>query len=261
MGKKKSIILAALVLIAAGAAVYYFFLTPPSTEEAVGVTPQKSPGTEDFTVEEEIEPIEVDLDKSDDLVRKLVEELSSNPGLARWLVSENLIRTFVSIVDVIANGGSPRRLIDSIQIEGDFQVSQTEGRLFINPRSYRRYDRIADIIASLDTDGCVKLYKQLRLPIRQAYRELGYPEGDFNVTLKRAIQALLETPIVEDRIYLGKDVITYTIADPKLERLSPAQKHLLRMGPDNMRAIQAKLQEIAQAMGFLNGRSGSLSEY
>ena len=96
------------------------------------------------------------------------------------------------------------------------------------------------------------LYKQLRLPIQQAYRELGYPEEDFNATFKKAIMSLLETPVVEDRIFLDKDVLTYTMKNPELEDLTPAQKHLLRMGPDNIRAIQAKLQDIAYRLGFLN---------
>jgi hypothetical protein len=39
--------------------------------------------------------------------------------------------------------------------------------------------------------------------------------------------------------------IGYAYADPRLEGLSPPQKQLLRMGPENVKAIQAKLREIA----------------
>ena len=251
MARKKTLILVGIVILAAaGVAVYYFYLAPRQPEGTPVPLPQDQAVAEHVQPKEEIEPIEVELNESDDLVREMVKRLSSNPELARWLASDNLIRTFVSTVDVIAHGGSPRRLIDFIEIGGDFEVSQTEGKVFINPRSYRRYNRIAEIFASLNTQGCVKLYKQLRLPIEQAYEELGYPEEDFSDTLKKAIQTLLETPIVEDRIYLEKDVVTYAFADPELEKLNPAQKHLLRMGPDNIRAIQTKLQEISQAMGF-----------
>ncbi len=252
MSKNKTMILAALVvLVAAVAAVYYFLFMPTSEEPVSELMPQEISIDKDLQPEEEIEPIDVELDRSDDLVRKLVDELSSHPGIARWLMSENLIRTFVSTVDVIANGDSPRRLIDFIEPDGIFQVSRTGGRIFIDPRSYRRYNRITDIFTSLDTEGSVKLYKQLRIPIQQAYKELGYPEGDFNETLKKAILALLETPVVEDRIFLDEEVITYTMVDPELEQLSPAQKHLFRMGPENIRKIQTKLREIAQALGFL----------
>ena len=158
----------------------------------------------------------------------------------------------MSAVDLIAHGDSPRVSVDFIELRGNFQASKAEGQEFMNPKSYQRYERIAGIIASLDTEGFVILYKQLRLPIQQAYRELGYPEEDFNSTLQKAIVSLLETPVVEDKIYLKKGVLVYTMKNPELEDLTSAQKHLLRMGPDNMRAIQAKLEAIAQRLGFLN---------
>jgi len=39
------------------------------------------------------------------------------------------------------------------------------------------------------------------------------------------------------------------MADEDLENLSDAQKHLLRMGPQNTRKIQNKLWEMAVALG------------
>ncbi len=250
MGKHKTlIVVVAIVLIAAGA-IYYFYLRP-EPEDTTAVTPEGSKAGEGVP-DEEIEAIEVELDKSDDLVRSLVKELSSRPEVARWLLTDNLIRRFVAAVDLIANGSSPRVPIDFIELSGDFQINRAEGQEFIDPKSYQRYDRVAEIFSSLDTRGFVVLYKQLRLPIQKAYRELGYPEEDFNSTFKKAIISLLETPVVGDKIYLNRDVLTYTMENPELEALTPAQKHLLRMGPDNIRAIQAKLQDIAYTLGFLN---------
>ena len=43
---------------------------------------------------------------------------------------------------------------------------------------------------------------------------------------------------------------SYHFADPALEELSPAQKTLLRMGPGNARLVQAKLRELAPALGL-----------
>ena len=53
-------------------------------------------------------------------------------------------------------------------------------------------------------------------------------------------------------IRLEEKVISYSMAamaDEKLEDLSDAQKHLLRMGPKNTAKIQGKLREIAKALG------------
>jgi len=78
---------------------------------------------------------------------------------------------------------------------------------------------------------------------------LGYPNEDFQNTLIRAIRELLGTPLVEGDIVLEQAVATYQMADEDLEDLSDAQKHLLRMGPQNVRKIQSKLREMAVALG------------
>lgn len=250
MGKHKTLIAVVVIVLIAAGAVYYFYLRPePETPD---VPSQEAPAGEGVDLGDYIEPIEVELNESDDLVRSLVKELSSRPEVARWLLTDNLIRRFVAAVDLIANGESPKTPMDFIELKGNFQVSKEEGQEFINPKSYQRYARIAEIISSLDTKGFVTLYKQLRLPIQEAYRDLGYPEEDFNSTLKKAVISLLETPVVENRIYVDRDVLTYTMENPELEDLTSAQKHLLRMGPDNIRMIQAKLQDIAYTLGYLN---------
>ncbi|MHB8877533.1 MAG: DUF3014 domain-containing protein [Myxococcaceae bacterium] len=41
--------------------------------------------------------------------------------------------------------------------------------------------------------------------------------------------------------------------DPALEGASPAQKQLLRMGPDNGRIVKEKLRELARALKLPSG--------
>jgi hypothetical protein len=45
-------------------------------------------------------------------------------------------------------------------------------------------------------------------------------------------------------------VLTYAFANQDLEQLSGAQRHLVRMGPDNARKIQAKLRKLRVAFGW-----------
>ncbi len=42
--------------------------------------------------------------------------------------------------------------------------------------------------------------------------------------------------------------VLWEFRDPTLEGLSPPQKHLLRMGPANVRLIQSKIREIQAAL-------------
>ena len=48
---------------------------------------------------------------------------------------------------------------------------------------------------------------------------------------------------------IGKAIV-YAFAEDDLERLTGAQKHLLRMGSSNAARVQAKLAELHQAFGW-----------
>jgi hypothetical protein len=89
--------------------------------------------------------------------------------------------------------------------------------------------------------------------MQEAYKDLGYPDTDFDTTLIRAIVEMLQVPVVKD-ILLEKKVVSYAMVDPELEGLSQAQKHLLRMGPENILRIQSKLRDLAQALGIPSSR-------
>jgi hypothetical protein len=56
--------------------------------------------------------------------------------------------------------------------------------------------------------------------------------------------------VVEGPVELKEKIVSYQFADPGLEGLRPAQKHFLRMGPGNVRKVQAKLRQLAQALGI-----------
>ena len=61
---------------------------------------------------------------------------------------------------------------------------------------------------------------------------------------------LLKTPVVDGDVALASKSVAYEFADPRLQSLSSAQRQFLRMGPRNVRLIQAKLREIAPLVGI-----------
>ena len=242
-----------LILVLAGS-LYYFLIykkgdkdkgkleTPPAAalEKEIPLPPPSDASAKP--------PVE--LDKSDDLVRQLAKEISSHPRISQWLQSKDLIRRFVAAVDNIANGLSPRAHIDFFVPPGEFQAVKRGGIYIADPEGYGRYHTVTDVFVSLDSKQCVSLFRALKPLCQEAYRDLGYPDQDFEQTILRAMVELLETPVVEGDIVLEKAVLNYVMLDPELEGLSDAQKHLLRMGPENVGAIQAKMREMAIAFGF-----------
>jgi len=133
---------------------------------------------------------------------------------------------------------------------GAFGVVQRSNNLYVDPRSYDRYNAQADAVASVDGAGSARVYTTLRPRIQEAYRELGVGNESFDRTLERAIRHLIETPAPSREPALEPRGIGYGFVDVKLEDLSGAQKQLLRTGPRNMRLIQDKLREIGRALGM-----------
>ena len=122
------------------------------------------------------------------------------------------------------------------------------GAVTIDRASYRRYDRYAQAVAAIDANGAARVYQTLKPRIDEADRNFG-GAGNFDTELERAISELLKVPVIDGDVALQPSGtgIGYVFADAKLEGLSAAQKQLLRMGPENVRTIQAKLREIANA--------------
>ena len=190
------------------------------------------------------------LDESDALVRTLITRLSSHPQVAAWLTTDHLIRNMTVVVTNIANGQTPSKHLRAVRPLGTFAVRHTSGEIWLDPASYRRYDNLAGTVEGLDARGVARFYRTVKPRIDEAYRDLGAPDGDFDRTLERAIVMLLRTPIVDGDVRLRADKVSYTFEDPALEGLSKAQRQFLRMGPGNMRAVRAKLREVARHLGI-----------
>jgi hypothetical protein len=132
---------------------------------------------------------------------------------------------------------------------GGFQVEERGEDLVVNSRSYSRYLPLATAATSINAEGAAKLYSSLKPRIEEAYAELGQT-NTFDQTLERAIVLLLRTPVPNGRVSVEPNGVNYRFADPALEKLTPSQKLLIRFGPDNQRAVQTSLRNIALALGI-----------
>jgi hypothetical protein len=251
------VILAAVAILAAAGAYYYWTGPDPAQNAPAAVAPERRGGEQSRRLAEPGEDIPLPpLDESDELVRQLVRKLSEHPTVAAWLATDGLIRSFTVVTVNIANGSHPERHLRAIAPSEPFLTRGDEGRQTIDPGSYARYDRYAAAVAEIDARGAARLYATLKPRIEEAYRELGEPSRSFDEVLERAIVQLLRVPVVNGPIALTPKPMSYAYADPRLEALTPPQKHLLRMGPNNVRLIQEKLREIAGYLGFEVAKEG-----
>lgn len=246
-GRRPSVWVALAILVALIGAVAYFIygrqpLPPEQAAESRAARTQAPPAPP-------AEPLPA-LDASDALIRQLVASFSSHPQLASWLATPDLVRTFVAMVDKIAIGASPAKDAAFARPKQPFQVTGSGQAVQMSQASYDRYNTIAGVIDSVNIDGAAKAYARIKPLCEQAYRDLGYPDGDFDKKMSLALARLLDTPVPEGPVELLSTSVAYQFADPDLESLSSPQKQLLRMGPRNMRIVQAKLREFVKAAGL-----------
>jgi hypothetical protein len=245
----------AAALIVLGVAAYLYFGGSTVPEDAVRteteqVVPPQSGARLPAEPGEDI-PLPP-LDQSDTLVRELVSRLSSHPRVVAWLTTDQLIRNFALVTVNIADGHTPAPRLRPLVPAGTFEVLSEGGRSVIGPRAFERYNSHAAAVSGIDARGAARLYATLRPRIDEAYNELGAPHGDIDTTVERAIARLLQTPVVEGPIPIEPAGALFRYADPRLESLTPAQKQLLRMGPANVRIVQAKLREVSRHLGIPN---------
>jgi Protein of unknown function (DUF3014) len=238
------------ILIAAAAVALYVLRRPAALPMANPTRTEASPPSS-VSLGGQVQPVAVPpLGESDPLVRSLVRALSAAPAVVAWLTTNNLIRNFTVVVSNIAEGSTPQRLLGPLHPSSPFQTSERDGRLFIDLRTYARYDGIADAVASIDPAAAASVYATLKPRISEAYAELGPADPSFDRVLERSIVVILATPIVDGPVGLKPKGIGYAFADDRLENLSGAQRQLLRMGPRNSRIIQEKIRAVALALGM-----------
>lgn len=254
--RRPSLILLVGAVVVVAAAIWLVVSRPTAPPAASGtdaVVNQPTAGTTDRTLGGAPSDVTVPaLDQSDALVRQLVQQLTSHPAVAAWLSTTGLIRNFTVVVANIADRMTPSRHLRALRPGGAFATTTNGNRLVIDQSTYHRFDGVAAAAASIDAQGAARLYATLKPRIEEAYRDLGHPDTSVDRAIEAAIVELLRTPIVDGPIPVspGSKGIGFVYTNADLEALTPPQKQLLRMGPDNARTIQRSLRSIALALGI-----------
>ena len=192
------------------------------------------------------------LDDSDDFVRVQMAE-AMNASVRSWLDEEDLVRRFATILDNAAMGDYPRRQLRFIEVPGKFQVIKSGDEIFLDERSYARYDGIVDSFVAITPERTSQLLRMFSPLVTQALAGIGY-RGGFEDALAAAADEVLATPELQGAVALVQPKVVYEYRDPDLEALSALQKQVLRMGPSNVGRLKAHVREIVAAMGLSPGK-------
>ena len=253
----------AAILIVAGA----FYLrgrsapTPAAAVDAA-VAPDATASLDAELPEEVVEP-EVDpgtgMKRTPDQILRIVAARGSpSPELEGWLSADGVLRRTAAAVLLLSQGRSPRSMLGFIQIGEPFKVVDTlvaskgkgDDRILIAPESHARYDVLARVIKGADVAEWGRGYRRLRPHFNAAFAEVAEPEQRFDDVLAAAISRLLAAKVPEGPIELVERGAVFLYADPALESLSEAEKHMIRLGPANAAVVQEALRVFARNAGL-----------
>ncbi|MCC7178025.1 MAG: DUF3014 domain-containing protein [Acidobacteria bacterium] len=189
------------------------------------------------------------LEQMDPFLRGLLGALSARPELARWLATDGLIQQMAAAIDRVSRGASPASDLRVLAPDREFLTTRRGRSREVDSASYARYDGIAATLAGMDPAAVARIYRTIRPRLDEAYKAMGRADSDVDVAVQRALEVLVATPIPEGpiRVVEGRGA-TWAFADPALEALDPAQKQLLRMGPDNAARVIDTLRRIQQQL-------------
>lgn len=167
----------------------------------------------------------------------------------------DLPRRIVTTIDNLGRAQASSSLWPVNPPPGTFTTDRSGTAEVIATANYARYGRHVQALESVDLARASAAYRRLYPVFQQAYEDLGYPGKYFNDRLVAVIDLLLATPDAPGpwavRLpELGADLmperpwVLYEYEDPALQSLSAGQRMLLRMGPDNLRRVKARLREI-----------------
>jgi hypothetical protein len=194
------------------------------------------------------------LDHSDAAIGNAIEATIGNRAFAQWLVPDKLILHIVATLDNLPRQQAPVQAWPVKPAPGMFLVVGAGPTLQIAASNAARYVPYMRLLQRIKVERLVSVYLDFYPLFERAYKELGYPKGDFNARLLVVIDNLLGAPEPAPPVRLAQPHVVYTYADATLESASAGQKILMRLGLRQEQEVKSKLRQIkAELLRHMRG--------
>jgi len=190
------------------------------------------------------------LSASDVMLRELFATLSRHPLLARVLAQPGIVRAAVLAVVQIGDGKTPVVPLDAMRPSERMKLMGGAASGRIDPTSYGRWDGPVRALLDINATDAAQVYVNVKPLFDEAYGELGYPGGNFDEAIVRAIKMLVDTPEAPADLVLLERPAYFEHDDPALKALRPVQKQLLLTGPEHRRQVITWLRRFAATLAL-----------
>lgn len=181
---------------------------------------------------------------SDDDVLAAIATLTGSDTTRVWLYPEHVIERIVASVDALPRQKLAQRVWPLRPVAGEFAVVDAEQGKAIAAENAARYVPYVRAFDALDSTATIAAYHRWYPLLQRAYRQLGYPNAQFNDRLVQVIDHLLAAPTPPEPIAVQFNGVLYEYVDPALQSASVGHKLMLRMGADNARLFKRKLKRM-----------------
>lgn len=262
MNRSQSILLVVGLVLLAG--IGYILLSDepkPSQVEAEPVAPSPierelrpepeaipEPTTEDtepVEPEPQLLPVAESIDGSHEYIVAVLNHLS--PSLTQWMVSEELLRKWVILIDQIADGHLSNKHLPLAYEMAPFAVQGNEKSARIAPENYARAKPLVNAVTQIKPEVLVAYYRHWQPLLDKAYAELG-KGGSFDDRVMQAIRQLQSVPAAPRDAELQVKPVMYKYVDPAFEKAPALHKWMWRLGPENQSTIKSYLTQVKLAL-------------
>ncbi len=211
---------------------------PPPPPAPVSAAPVESPPPP--PPEPELPPVE----EADAWLMTQLGDLGVRESLLNLFDSAHPLSVSAAVLDGLSRGNLMRKMIPGWSPAGAFPAEKVADELYLDPAGYERYDTLVSTLVELEPATVEQGFHLLRPLYERTYGELGLDPEDVDNALIRVLDQVIAAPELDTPPQLLQESVMYTYADPDLEALTPLQKQLLRMGPENTRRLKRQAQAV-----------------
>jgi hypothetical protein len=193
-------------------------------------------------------PPAVTEETADSFAREVIDSLNGGKALKQFVAGDYVVERSVAIVDALRRGEVPYKLLPVGKPASVFPTLEDGVRVTMNPTGFTRYDGFANWVNSLDVAAIMAVFNDYESLATTALSRMGVNDFDIRGAALAATTHILATPTLPENAELVRDEANWAYKDPELESLTPLQKQVLRMGPDNAELVQQKARELRGAL-------------
>ncbi len=189
-----------------------------------------------------------ELDQSDVFILDKFSLISWRKELKYLILTDDLVRRIVVFTDNFSRGELAYSHLPLKPLQGKFQVDIVDGattdNIIASTANELRYLQYIELLQSFESQTLVAEFISAKPLFEQAYAELGYGDKSFEQCLQQAINRILNIPVPNTAAQLIRPNVIYKYKQQSIEKLSPADKFLMRLGKENLLQLKAVALEL-----------------